>query len=162
MFFLSYYRVFIIEEPKKVEVEEPKKPGLYVPGFFKRAQNLPNVDSLDDFPTLDAVKEKPKKPEPSEPIDNSWTDVHRGPTSRRKDELNAVAPPYRSDASSRYVPPASRDNFSSRGGFSERPGNSQPSNRPWTRGETIKSSAPISTAPSAEQKSGATERRPGV
>ncbi|KAM7540619.1 hypothetical protein Aperf_G00000030948 [Anoplocephala perfoliata] len=150
------------KEPKIIEKEEPKKAGVYVPGAFKRAENLPNFDSLDDFPTLDAVKEKPKKAEPAEFIDNSWKDVHKSSAYRRKDEVNTVAPPTRSDGPNRYVPSGSRDGFSSRGGFSDRLGNSQPSSRPWTRGETIKSSAPVSTTASTEQKSGGFERRPGV
>ncbi|KAM3180346.1 hypothetical protein ACTXT7_016462 [Hymenolepis weldensis] len=160
------------EEPKKVEVEEPPKPSIYLSAAFRKCKALPNVDSMDEFPTLDAVKDKPAKKveKPVEPVDNSWTDVQRGSSRRREVPSNAYAPPgyNRSEGRSRYVPPTS-GGFPPRSGVpSERPGfnaqsSSTSSTSGWTRGSTIKQDEVISRASFAEQRgSGGFERKPGV
>lgn len=154
-----------------MEVEEPK-PSIYISAAFRKNRDLPNVDSMDEFPTLDAVKNKPAKKveKPVEPVDNSWTDVQRGSSRRREVPSNAYVPPAfnRSEGRSKYVPPSS-SGFSSRSGVpSERPGfntqsSSTSSTSGWTRGSTIKQDEVISRASFVEQRgSGGFERKPGV
>ncbi|VDN98736.1 unnamed protein product [Rodentolepis nana] len=158
------------EEGEKQEVVEPKKPGIFVPSVFSKKNNLPNVNSMDEFPTLAAVKDKPaKKVEKTvEPADNSWTDVQRGSNRRREETSGLYVPPInRPDGRSRYVP-TSNVGFHSGSAIPDRSGFSthQPtasSNSQWKRGTTIKENEVASIPSFGEQRgSRGSERKSGV
>nr|CDS27886.1 expressed conserved protein [Hymenolepis microstoma] len=159
------------EEDTKQEVVEVKKPGIFVPSVLSKKNNLPNVNSMDEFPTLAAVKEKPAKKveKPVEPVDNSWTDVQRGSNRRRDEPCGVYVPPFnRSDGRSRHVPtssvgfPSGSAIPSERSGF----GTHQPaasSASPWKRGTTIKEDEVVSITSLGEQRGPkGFERKSGV
>ncbi|CDS40536.1 expressed conserved protein [Echinococcus multilocularis] len=151
------------EEPEKVE-EKATKSGVYVPLPLRSggssAQALPNLESVEEFPTLDAAaQEKSKKNISIEVPDNPWVEVSRSTVSRRRDGLtffgtsNASSNSYRdSTPSNKYSSSGFRDNYSSRVGGSLSSG-------VWARGEALKNKPAISADPSISSKSSSWERK---
>ncbi|VDK38814.1 unnamed protein product [Taenia asiatica] len=165
--FLRRCRLFVasvsLEEPEKVE-EKPAKSNVYVPLPLRsgrsNAQALPNLESTEEFPTLDAAaQEKSKKNTATELSDNSWVEVSRLTVSRRRDGPTfsgtsyASSNSYRDDASSnKHSSSGFRDSCSSRIGGSV-------SASGWARGEALKNRPASSVDPPILSKTSSWERK---
>uniref|UniRef100_A0A0X3NVB9 Protein CDV3 homolog n=1 Tax=Schistocephalus solidus TaxID=70667 RepID=A0A0X3NVB9_SCHSO len=150
------------EEPVE-KPAEPAKPGLYVPVYMRSGgarvtnrQAQPNIESIEEFPTLDAVQEKPKKvknPVKAE-VDDSWNEVSKASQGHRPDPPSHVYTPPVLRQGSELKPHKypSSSNYSQNleqryGGMTPRD-SFQSSTQSWVRGEAHSTS---SSQPSTEQ-----------
>ncbi|VDN10541.1 unnamed protein product [Dibothriocephalus latus] len=151
------------EEPVEKPAEPPVKGGLYVPVYLRAGgakvinrQAQPDIESIEEFPTLDAVQEKPKKTKPPKAeADDSWNEVSKTSQGHRADaSSHAYTPPvFRQGAELKPFKPSSSSKYSENleqryggGGVAGRD-SFQLSTQSWVRGAAL----PASSQPSTEQ-----------
>nr|VZI28526.1 unnamed protein product [Spirometra erinaceieuropaei] len=148
------------EEPVE-KPAEPAKPGLYVPVYLRpggarvtNRQAQPNIESIEEFPTLDAVQEKPKKVKTPAKVetDDSWNEVSKTSQGHRPDPSSHVYTPPVLRQGSEVKPTKYSSSSSYSQNLEQRYGNVapresfQPSTQSWKRGEVLSgSSSQLST-----------------
>lgn len=147
-------------EAKEQKLPEPVKSGVYIPVHLRPggaalsalSQPRPNLDSVEEFPTLDfAAQAKSKKPVVCEKPDDSWTEVSKSSGGHRMNEPGSIggssagSTNFRRDdvPPTKYTAPVFRD-YGSRHTRDTSPPGPPPSQRSggWVRGELLRSNQP--------------------
>lgn len=173
-FFADYdYAYLFLGEEETVEPEpkpaEPARVGAYVPIHLRVGgarlgpiQAQPNLESTEEFPTLDAAasQEKPKKnkPEAQEVHDNSWTEGSQGHRMSDSNFRSSGVPAHLrrgdDDAPTKYSSQSSyRENLARRvGDIPTR--DAAPARSSWVRGDVNRTAVRPSEPAPAPRASG--------